>query len=459
MRRAMVIWLAIAASIWGGYRQVWASGYEFFGTGLRALSMGGAFIGKADDSTATYWNPAGLAQLKGRAIEFDMEKDSVDYADHNSIRNIDPDLASVERNDVFLRQIPSEPDRFSETRPKIFYAAGDSSGYYQWGKYTFGGAFYVPNGNYADWKDTVRDRETKAFIRAKYYSRFLLSLANLSMAREILPGVMVGAGANFIYGSFLTNLDKHYLGGSRPELNNTYGIDSWGSGYGVEGIFGILLKPAPWFNVGAVYRTGSKINVKGHFHLLQTPIREAGRTIHAGYDRASDYKQDFPLPRTFGVGIALTPLPPLTLTFDVQGTDWTNMKTEIDFEEQRKGRVEGRGPFPLPNLNHNLDWNLALRYRMGVEYRINERLAIMGGYMFDENAVPDTRSAITSIIGFRMQMFGIGISYAPRRWGTHELDHWRIDLHYNHHQYHEHVEGRSIKGQDNMIGMGVGYHF
>src|SRR5262245_49772819 len=29
--------------------------------GIRALGMGGAFVGVADDSTAVYWNPAGLS--------------------------------------------------------------------------------------------------------------------------------------------------------------------------------------------------------------------------------------------------------------------------------------------------------------------------------------------------------------------------------------------------------------
>jgi hypothetical protein len=33
------------------------------GVGARALGMGGAFVGIADDSTAVYWNPAGLPQV------------------------------------------------------------------------------------------------------------------------------------------------------------------------------------------------------------------------------------------------------------------------------------------------------------------------------------------------------------------------------------------------------------
>jgi long-subunit fatty acid transport protein len=37
--------------------------YNILGGGARAHGMGGAFIGLADDATATSWNPAGIAQL------------------------------------------------------------------------------------------------------------------------------------------------------------------------------------------------------------------------------------------------------------------------------------------------------------------------------------------------------------------------------------------------------------
>jgi hypothetical protein len=38
------------------------------GAGARALGMGSAFVGLADDGTAAYWNPAGLATLPDRQI-------------------------------------------------------------------------------------------------------------------------------------------------------------------------------------------------------------------------------------------------------------------------------------------------------------------------------------------------------------------------------------------------------
>lgn len=37
---------------------------HFSGVGVRAMGMGGAFAGVADDFSAVYWNPAGLAQLR-----------------------------------------------------------------------------------------------------------------------------------------------------------------------------------------------------------------------------------------------------------------------------------------------------------------------------------------------------------------------------------------------------------
>ncbi|MEW6618976.1 MAG: PorV/PorQ family protein [bacterium] len=46
--------------------------YSFLkiGIGARALGMGSAFVGLADDPTAIYWNPAGLNQIKQRKLLF-----------------------------------------------------------------------------------------------------------------------------------------------------------------------------------------------------------------------------------------------------------------------------------------------------------------------------------------------------------------------------------------------------
>ena len=42
--------------------------FLFYGVGARALAMGGAFYGISDDSSAAYWNPAGLALLQRKEL-------------------------------------------------------------------------------------------------------------------------------------------------------------------------------------------------------------------------------------------------------------------------------------------------------------------------------------------------------------------------------------------------------
>ena len=59
----------------GGTRSVFASG-----AGNRALALGGAFVGLADDASAMIWNPAGL----GIRQRFEILATHAEYADLGS---------------------------------------------------------------------------------------------------------------------------------------------------------------------------------------------------------------------------------------------------------------------------------------------------------------------------------------------------------------------------------------
>jgi hypothetical protein len=68
-QRSRLAWtfsiLALATPAWPAVYNVasLAGPLDNGGAGARALSMGSAFVGVADDSTALYWNPAGLSSL------------------------------------------------------------------------------------------------------------------------------------------------------------------------------------------------------------------------------------------------------------------------------------------------------------------------------------------------------------------------------------------------------------
>lgn len=74
MRLVLLVIFLIAASATSAAAQAFES------VGARALGMGGAFVGVADDASATWWNPAGLATgpMFGLALEksrFETERE------------------------------------------------------------------------------------------------------------------------------------------------------------------------------------------------------------------------------------------------------------------------------------------------------------------------------------------------------------------------------------------------
>ncbi|MFQ6042263.1 MAG: PorV/PorQ family protein [Candidatus Poribacteria bacterium] len=58
----------------------YAADFLSAGVGARAIGMGGAFVSMADDATATYWNPAGLAKIRRNAFSA-MYSDVFESAD------------------------------------------------------------------------------------------------------------------------------------------------------------------------------------------------------------------------------------------------------------------------------------------------------------------------------------------------------------------------------------------
>ncbi len=60
--RGLTLSFALAASALASAAN-YANEVLAIGAGARALAMGGAFVGLADDSTAVYWNPAGLVRI------------------------------------------------------------------------------------------------------------------------------------------------------------------------------------------------------------------------------------------------------------------------------------------------------------------------------------------------------------------------------------------------------------
>ncbi|MFQ6031981.1 MAG: PorV/PorQ family protein [Candidatus Zixiibacteriota bacterium] len=63
-----IVWWSILFSFSGSNAAKYAGEFLSLGVGAKALGMGGAFVGVANDVTASYWNPSGLCQLDQKQL-------------------------------------------------------------------------------------------------------------------------------------------------------------------------------------------------------------------------------------------------------------------------------------------------------------------------------------------------------------------------------------------------------
>lgn len=368
-----IVWIGLLA-FWLGEGTAWPEAFEAQGLGARALGMGGAFIGMADDWTAIYWNPAGLARLQGLHAGFNLLSPRFNDYDGDSVHNFDPDNFRLQQGDVFPRLHPSEPSRFNEKwsnnfaiNPSFAVILGSTPGTESAGGpdpsrpagigkrlvegWTLAAGVHSPIGNLLSWDDLVRDPATGAWITADYQAFMAIVNLQLTASRELFSGLYVGLGGNLVYTGSKLRAVKYYTGSadpSRPDYRFKFKTRAWD--LRPEGVLSLLYQPHPRFSLGAVYRTGTTMDLEGRARIGNTlqHVRESSR-----------YAQEVLIPATYGVGLCFRIAPDWLATADWQGTNWSPMRAKLHFERP------GRGLVPL---REDLHWKRSrppsLRHRI-----------------------------------------------------------------------------------------------
>ncbi|MDI6786121.1 MAG: outer membrane protein transport protein [bacterium] len=377
-----------------------SGGYESAGLGARGSAMGGAFVGVADEWTAIYWNPAGLAKLKGTKVGVDLYLLNLTNKDPDSVAN--PTQAGINeaRGDVFFglypnQQVPTinEPSKFNETKTESTSLLPSIGGYKELKNFTLGFGFYVPVGTECTWDDKIRDEVLKADISAEYSNLIGLSVATVCAAKKINEKLSLGCGLNYVMIKNEREAKKTYKSSLNSLLDYEYSRKENGSGDGFEGIFGLLCNANDKLNMGIVYRTGSKLDMDGDvaIDLLKAAISEK-----------SDLYAEFYHPATYGIGLAYKYTPKLTLACDLARTDWSTMKKKVTFKTPS---------VLLKDKDESLNWKATNRYRFGARYQKNENLDFLCGIYTDGAPSPKEAQGITGVVDPKLTVLSVGMSY------------------------------------------------
>ncbi len=348
-----------------------ANGLNLNGFGARAAAMGGAFVGLADDFTAVFWNPAGLAFIgdatigaTGDAIMPKGEYDFLGFFDMKTKSKVYPaGLAGY-----FKRINESLVLGLGVYTPSGLGAAWNSTGYEQAiiGVQIATGQL-PPDTTIIN--DAVGSYRWESFIGA-------ITLAP-TVAVKVNDIFSLGATFNVNYGFF----KLWQWGGLQNAFANYYmnlgqqTLDLKGWGFGAT--FGLMVKPSDYFSFGATFRTPSKVKLSGTTEIENLQDLEIPENI-------SDTNLEVTYPMWLAAGLAFKPMDNLTLTADAQYTNWKELQTlTLEF-------MDPVWQVALPPEEAELDllWTDKIQWRFGLEYTIGN-LALRGGYYYDPTPTPD----------------------------------------------------------------------
>jgi long-chain fatty acid transport protein len=361
----------------------WGNGLNLNSLGSRALAMGGAFVGLADDFSAIFWNPAGIAQFKTEYFGF-YGTDIMPSGNYKLTVPY-PGLGNIA---VVNAKTPTK-----------HYLGGLAAFYYPVsGNLVVGIGVYTPSGLGSKWngEDFKLISANKAY---EWGSKVGVITISPAAAYKFNDKVSIGATFNLNYGMF--NIKTH--GGSTEIPVYPYTLDLGQyeenmNAWGIGATFGILVKPSEMFSLGATLRTASTIKFEGDAKMQYLSL--------LGLPGSSDLKRDVTWPMWLALGVAFKPIDKLTLTSDVQWTQWSKidvMKTDF-VDPYWKLMMAASG-----DDKRQMYWEDKAQIRFGAEYQISPVFALRAGYYWDPSPAPDrTMNVLLPNYDFNVLTFGIG---------------------------------------------------
>jgi len=374
-----------------------ANGLNLNSIGARALAMGGAFIGLADDFSSIFWNPAGLAFFKAKTFGF-YGSDIIPKGKYNLTL---PDPVAIA-----LGVSPTVVD--AKTQMKHYL--GGMIGYVHpiSDKLVAGFGVFQPSGLGAAWTSTDLGFISGNRKDIDWSSKVGLITFAPTLAYKVSEKLSFGARLDINYGIF--NLGTYAGKVEPPVVPAAFDLGQYEeteTGWGVGATFSVLVKPSEIFSLGLTVRTPVTVKFSGQALI--------SNLSYLGFSGESDMEREVKWPLWVGGGVAFKPLANLTLTADVQYTDWKVIDvietTYTDPIWSNLMTLSGKTEMPM-------HWDARVQIRVGAEYLLKGGIALRAGYYNDPAPAPDKTMNIL-LPNYDFNAFTFGVGYAL---GSLQLD-------------------------------------
>jgi long-chain fatty acid transport protein len=334
-----------------------AGGFMVGEMATRATGMGSAFTAVADDASATWYNPAGLAFVEGTNVMVGGDVVFVLGADFtsNTANPLGPGITARSNEDQFI--IPHVYFTYTDPESKLSASIGVNA----------------PFGLETNWPTTA------PFSALTTFSRLQLINANANVTFKINDNFAIAGGVDYAYA---LNVD----------LNNTVlelGADGDGFGYNVA-----ILYKGDQFSAGATYRSQIDVDLSGTALSVGAPL-PPGLTGSA--------TTTVTLPDIANFGVAWMPNDEWTLSFDVDWVGWSSIdQLNIVFGAPLN--------LALPSTQLLFNWDDTVAFRAGAEWKYLPTMRARFGYVYDPTPITDADFTPAIPLNDR-QIFSVGYSY------------------------------------------------
>ena len=350
---------------------------NFAGVGVRAMGMGGAFVGVADDFTAMYWNPAGLAQMQRREVQVSFLRNS---RANDSVFN-----GTAGRSELTNTRFGSLGFVYPYPvyRGSLVLAAGFTRiKDFDWNLNQKSEAEGLNEGRrYQEVSDEFFQHEGE------------LGLWGVSAAVDVSPAVSLGATLGLVSGEDQTTneFNQTYTypedksveqeGKSWPVLGRSREITTDEYGRSLYAILGAMIRTPrdkPRYRLGATFTAGTAHKVRYVFRGLLGDEEYNLVEYEDGTEARTDSEDlrdtyELALPFEFGVGASAEALPGLTLTGSLHFAEWSQSQYKTEDDSQFRA-----------STSFETQYRDVLRYHLGVEYRVPVvALDLRVGYYMD----------------------------------------------------------------------------
>jgi len=355
-----------------------AAGYNLGGEGSKATAMGGAFRAIADDWSAMYWNPAGIA---GQRNSFTLQ-----FKGLMPMTTVTP---SRQAGPVYTAKTEYQTE-------SAMYPAGALAVVYGINnKLTAGFSVFAPTAAGATWKDFVQIDPTLYGSVARDATDWESSLTVIdihpTVAYKVNEKFRVGLGIAIKYATITMQLPYAIPGVPIPPYDYMYALGKLdGTGMGFGGNVGLMYDVTPKLHLGATFTMPTTVKLSGTMTQTLymwdlTPVMGPfppydGSKLSADMDT----KADFTLPMEAGFGVAYDVNPKLTVSFDIAYTNWAAVDTV-------KLELSGKDAFGADATDTHLSlmYENTIRYSVGASYQAMDKLNLRLGYYYDPSAIPD----------------------------------------------------------------------